>query len=443
MAMFVKNFEKGIQFLNRKTLSIIALLFFVGVAGVLWNMSSLSDRLIQAQAIQFASHYVQSIKEARTLYSDNVVNRVKDIHGVSVIPDYASKPSAIPLPATFLIELSQTISQQNPGMSVRLFSNYPFPQRKGKGGPRDDFERSALQALKQNPTQPFFRVENIQGQCFFRYAVADTMHPSCVACHNTHPDSPKRDWKVGDVRGVVEINTSLEELENQTNRSLKGTFLALGGLLLLALTGITLVVRRLRQTSTELELRVLERTSALAQANQKLHSLANLDGLTQVANRRRFDEYLSQELRRMKREQQPLSLIMGDVDYFKRYNDYYGHQSGDVCLKKIAQAMNTVAMRPADLVARYGGEEFAIILPQTPSEGVKTVAEAIRQEIGQLKIPNALSDVSEYVTLSLGIASLIPDRDTSPEDLINLADSALYRAKEQGRDRIIHLTTPI
>lgn len=443
MAMFIKHFEKAIQFLNRKTLSIIALLFFVGVASVLWNMSSLSDKLIQAQAIQFASHYVQSIKEARTLYSNSVVNRVKDIHGVSVVPDYAKKKGAIPLPATFLIELSQTISQQNPGMSVRLFSDYPFPQRQGKGGPKDGFERSALQSLKQNPTQPFFRLETVQGQSFFRYAVADTMHPSCVACHNTHPDSPKRDWKVGDVRGVLAINTSLDNLETQTNRSLKGTFIALGSLLLLALAGITLVVRRLRQTSTELELRVLERTSALAQANLKLHSLANLDGLTQVANRRRFDEYLSQELRRMKREKQPLSLILGDVDYFKRYNDHYGHQSGDYCLQQIAKAMSLVAMRPADLVARYGGEEFAVILPRTTSEGVDTVAEAIRKEISQLKIPNERSDVSEYITLSLGITSIIPDQQTLPEDFITLADSALYEAKKQGRDRIVNINRPI
>ncbi|MEB3338835.1 MAG: diguanylate cyclase [Leptolyngbyaceae bacterium] len=177
--------------------------------------------------------------------------------------------------------------------------------------------------------------------------------------------------------------------------------------------------------------------AALKQANSKLERLASLDGLTQVANRRRFDEYLAQEWRRSLREQQPLSLILCDVDYFKAYNDHYGHQGGDCCLQQIAKAMGQVAGRPADLVARYGGEEFAVILPNTEGEGATRVAEAVRDRIQKLQLLHDQSPVSAYVTLSLGISSVVPTPDLSPEDLIAAADRALYQAKKQGRDRIV------
>jgi class 3 adenylate cyclase len=265
-----KILHSVIQLLNRQTILLLAILFVAGLAGALLNMSRLSSDLIHSQAIQSSALYAQAIKEARTLYSDNAVNRIKQIQGVKITPDYASIAGAIPLPATFLIELSHSISRQNPGMSVRLYSDYPFRWRQKDGGPRDDFERVALQYLRQYPRKNFVRIEDFQGRQALRYAEADIMKPSCVACHNTHPDSPKRDWKVGDVRGVLEITRPLDSFIAQTRSGLQGTFAMLGGLLMLALLGITLVISRLRQTSKELELRVIERTTQLRQSNQQL-----------------------------------------------------------------------------------------------------------------------------------------------------------------------------
>jgi diguanylate cyclase (GGDEF)-like protein/PAS domain S-box-containing protein len=174
---------------------------------------------------------------------------------------------------------------------------------------------------------------------------------------------------------------------------------------------------------------------ALKEANEKLGRLAALDGLTQIPNRRRFDEYLEQEWQRLVREQQPLSLIMFDVDFFKPYNDGLGHQQGDEALIAIAAAATRAVKRAADLLARYGGEEFAVVLPNTRRVGAEIVAKAIREEIAALKIPHPHSPIGDYLTVSMGIASVVPTADQTPDDLIAAADAALYQAKRRGRDR--------
>ena len=174
----------------------------------------------------------------------------------------------------------------------------------------------------------------------------------------------------------------------------------------------------------------------LEMANQQLEKLATVDGLTQVSNRRRFDEVFLSEWNRLCRESHPLSLIMCDIDHFKVYNDTYGHQVGDDCLRKVAQAVAKVVKRPADCVARYGGEEFAVVLPNTDLAGATQVAETIRTAILSLEIPHTGSSTSEQVTLSLGVASQVPDENVAPSLLIEAADRALYVAKQKGRDRV-------
>ncbi len=177
--------------------------------------------------------------------------------------------------------------------------------------------------------------------------------------------------------------------------------------------------------------------SMLRKANLELEKLVNLDGLTQIANRRCFDDRLSIEWQRLSREQQPMSLLLLDIDYFKRYNDCYGHQVGDECLQAIAQALEKALYRPADLVARYGGEEFVAILPNTSLDGAIIVAEQIRSAIANLEIPHQNSDISDIVTISIGVTSLIPSPQQKSLTLIKQADVALYSAKQQGRNRAI------
>lgn len=197
---------------------------------------------------------------------------------------------------------------------------------------------------------------------------------------------------------------------------------------------------RLEATNNQLIQEVTQRKkiqTQLEKANKELEVLATIDGLTKIANRRRFDEYIIQEWNRLKREKQPLSLIMIDVDYFKLYNDTYGHLLGDECLKKIAQAINKIVKRPADLFTRYGGEEFALILPNTPSCGAVNIAKNIFAMIESLKIMHERSFCSKYVTLSLGITTMIPDNKLSFSVLVNKADKALFQAKKEGRNRFV------
>ncbi len=183
--------------------------------------------------------------------------------------------------------------------------------------------------------------------------------------------------------------------------------------------------------------RRIEIETALQKANQELHDLATIDGLTQIPNRRRFDEYLALEWKRMTREKKPLSLIICDVDFFKHYNDRYGHLNGDDCLRMIAQVIGRHAKRSYDFAARYGGEEFAIVLPCTDEKGAMSLAESIRKDVQHLRIPHDTSSVAEHVTLSLGLSTLIPGQQLNPDTLIALADKALYEAKETGRNRTV------
>jgi diguanylate cyclase (GGDEF)-like protein len=175
----------------------------------------------------------------------------------------------------------------------------------------------------------------------------------------------------------------------------------------------------------------------LDKANQELARLSEEDALTGLANRRKFDDTLEKEWRRMSRTSSPLALILVDVDFFKPYNDGYGHQSGDACLKKITSTLSKCIRRPGDLVARYGGEEFGVILPETPLVGAMHVAELMCKTIEKLKIPHQHSQTADVVTISAGIAMIIPNKKLSPREFIKVADDNLYQAKHQGRNRVV------
>lgn len=171
-------------------------------------------------------------------------------------------------------------------------------------------------------------------------------------------------------------------------------------------------------------------------AQVALQQQATMDGLTGLANRRSFDEKLHVEWSRAQRYGESIALILADVDYFKRYNDHYGHQGGDECLKAVAGILQREIFRPTDMVARYGGEEFAIILPATDLQGALTVAERLRFDMERSALPHAASETGPWVTLSIGVAAFVPDRDALSATLVAKADKALYKAKGSGRNQV-------
>jgi len=172
----------------------------------------------------------------------------------------------------------------------------------------------------------------------------------------------------------------------------------------------------------------------LARVNDELQKISSLDGLTGVANRRFHDEMFSKEWRRCRRNRQSLSLVMIDIDFFKLYNDCYGHPAGDSCLKKVSETLNRIIHRPTDLLSRYGGEEFVYTLSECDTKVAYAIAEKARITIEELQIPHQDSPVSKYVTISLGIASIIPEQSLEPTSLSENADNALYQAKKSGRN---------
>jgi len=167
-----------------------------------------------------------------------------------------------------------------------------------------------------------------------------------------------------------------------------------------------------------------------------LERLSSYDGLTGIPNRRRFDEYLELEWKRAVREATPLSIIMIDIDHFKRFNDTYGHCAGDDCLRQVAAALAGSVHRPSDLVARYGGEEFVAVLPKTDSEGATFIAETMRHSVSALLIPNAGSDTCDHLTISLGTATCLPNENLHSSSLIDAGDRSLYEAKRCGRNQV-------
>ncbi|GEM49145.1 GGDEF domain-containing protein [Deinococcus cellulosilyticus] len=283
--------------------------------------------------------------------------------------------------------------------------------------------------------------EILQGFCVVEIFPSERLTSDCTN------ESPTPDWHRCDLplvlhgikRGVVTVwrspQTGPFSAEEQSTLQT-----------LVDRTGLTLTNRELdlrnraqaeelRKANEELEVRIRERTHELARANEQLQELTIRDGLTGIFNRRHFDERLEQEVRRLPRSEKPLGLLLCDIDFFKRYNDHYGHPQGDLCLKQVARLLQDTFRRAGDVVARYGGEEFAVILPNTSLEQLSHLSQRLREQLLQLALPHAFSEVAPHVTLSVGGVQATREDAITAQGLIQAADQAMYCSKHSGRNR--------
>ncbi len=263
------------------------------------------------------------------------------------------------------------------------------------------WETQALTAFEKENAKEYYWWDTHK-QTFYYMAPLITQ-PSCLTCH------AKQGYEIGDVRGGISTSFNVEPVNLVpilTSHALIG---------IIGLAAILFFGRKLED------------------AFDSLRKQSQVDGLTQIHNRNFFDAYLQREFLRSRRQNTPLSIVFCDVDFFKAYNDTYGHQAGDACLIKIARVLEKTVSRPGDLVARYGGEEFVIVLPDTPAPGAQTVAEIIRANVQALNLEHKASSISSVVTVSLGISTFHGEK-ISPEKFLQNADLALYRAKTAGRN---------
>jgi adenylate cyclase len=371
-------------------------------------MSRLSSNLIESQAVQNAAWSAKSINEAFALYSDAVADRVKKVKGITITHDYLTKDGAVPNPATFQIELAGRIGEKNTGMKARVYSDFPFPWRQATGGARDDFEKKALLWLRQNPNQPFYRQQMFQGRPSLRYAEAIIMKASCVACHNTHPESPKKDWQVGDVRGALEIDQPLGSFMEQTQKGLAGTSVMLGGISVLALTGLTLVISRLRQTAKELEGRVRERTADLALANADLEKRNGL--LRQVFGRYLTDEVVANLLESPERlmlggERRKITILTSDLRGFTATSERLSPE-------EVISILNRYLRYMADVISKYQGtiDEFMgdgiLVLFGAPTrredDAARAIACACAMQLAMRQVNEKMKELG-FPQLEMGI----------------------------------------
>lgn len=399
--------------LNPKRYVLITVVFWiVSICGSLtWNLYQLK-RSTEAEHINIAKAFVQQILITRAWNA---------MHGGVYLPvsDLLQPNPYLKVSNRDIMTSDGTIMTLiNPAFMTRMISEIAKEQGQIKfhltslkpinpGNKAEPWERQALLNFEmQQDGEYFFSDKKSSGEVF-NYIKPLMTQKACLQCHE------EQGYQEGDIRGGISVSFPI--VDQETSSLIFSHLLILfAGVFLFAGFG-----------------------NKIVQLTETLKKQSNIDGLTQVANRKYFDETLSREWLRSRRMKTSLSLIMCDIDSFKLYNDAYGHQVGDSCLKRVAQTLQAAGSRPADFVARYGGEEFVVILPETAPEGAQVVAELMQAAVENLQIPHRDSSISDYVTVSFGVASM-GDYVSTKKQLIERADKALYYSKENGKNIVTH-----
>ncbi|MGB2926687.1 MAG: adenylate/guanylate cyclase domain-containing protein [Limnothrix sp.] len=404
---FVQKFVVNAQrLISQRIILVLTLLFCLGATVTMSSVWQLSQNLIQSQALSNAELSVKDLKKARTLYNEQVVGRVQGVDGVTPAHNYETIIGGIPLPATFLIELGDRLSEEQQGILTRLYSDYPFPWREATGGARDEFETQALIELRKNPKQPFYRIENFKDRISMRYAEADVMTASCVACHNSHPDTPKRDWQVGDVRGVVEVVQPLDGLLGQTRQNITTLLILLMGLFAFGLSGLVLALKRLNNTSKILELRVVERTADLQQANKQLaHEQQKADNLLLNILPERIATKLKNGSEHIADGFGEVTILFADIVGFTKLSEAYSPKNLVNLLNEIFSAFDALSECYKLEKIKTIGDAYMVAtgLPEPRTDHAVAIAEmalSMQRELARINQKNGI-----HITLRIGINS--------------------------------------
>jgi diguanylate cyclase (GGDEF)-like protein len=395
----------------KKSLSIIGLIWIgLVVASFVWNYSN-ARKEQKSVALQTARSFFDQILLSRAwnaVHGGVYVPVTKDTQPNPYLDDplrdieISEGLKLTKINPAFMTRQIAEIAAKRDGVQFHITSLNPIrPENK----PTPD-EEIALNTFGSG-VQEFGQIVNGKtGSIFFYMAPLKTEKP-CLTCH------AKQGYKEGDIRGGISV--TLPFVSKIPVLALMIGYIAIG---LVGLAGIVVAGTKLNK------------------AYEVIKRQAVIDALTGIPNRRSFSDHILTELNRSRRGKCPLSVIMGDIDNFKLYNDTYGHGGGDECLRKVAHVINETLNRPGDFCARYGGEEFVIVLPNTNEQGAKFIAEEIRTNVNNLQLPHEKSLPSGFVTISLGVATTDANVTISHEALTKQADSALYIAKEKGRNRV-------
>lgn len=352
-----------------------------------------------------AKALAEQIAIHRQIYATEVVPRARRA-GIAVDVGFETTDHTLPLPVSLVNMVGDSLAAQVPGSRVRVFSRQPFKFRGAVA--LDSFQADALTAVENHPERPFYRLESLDGSSVIRYAVADVMRAECVACHNAHAESPRRDWRIGEVRGAIEVTIPIEDLAT-TIRAAHVNFsvlLVLG--LLVGGLGVGLFVRH--------DLRRIRR-----------EHVAMTDPTTQLPTRGAVMARIGQTMEQARRHRTTVSVVVFDVDRFKQINDQFGHAMGDRVLEAIGGALSS-GVREHDIVARWGGEEFLAVFPKVGRDEAREIAERIRTEM------SARSPDGVAVTVSAGVAESAAGEPFAA--IVARADAKLYEAKQGGRDAV-------
>jgi diguanylate cyclase (GGDEF)-like protein len=406
------------------------------------------------EALVRGAQTARQLQTLRSFYSEHVV-AIATKSGTTASPTYKTDGTSIPVPTTFIQDVAEAFKDN--GLVVRLVSPYPWPTRQGRV--LDDFQKDAWENLTRNPGGIWSRREQLDGREVLRLAVADSMQASCVACHNSNAASPKTDWKVGDVRGLIEVVQPIETILNGS-RALSWNLVAGGTVAGLILLGLLLVnamrlIRPLRDLSRTIHAmargqhdapiphtgrsdelgtvaralkNLQEQTEERARAEALVTHMARHDALTRLPNRVLFRETLEHGLALARRDDS-LAVLCLDLDNFKAVNDTLGHPVGDTLLTVVAERLRG-CIGETDTVARLGGDEFAIVQMSAAQPVAATIlAQHLIETIAE---PYEVDGHRVVIGTSIGIA-VAPNDGTDPDAILKNADMALYRAKAEGR----------